>query len=320
MTEIPSDVCDWDTDSRLKVFSRHVNKTIKYWLHIVKIDFSYNKIRKVESLNCLKKLDKLDLSDNKITQFKNTTINQLTHLRHLDLSYNEIKSMDPAFISQPTQSLMFADFENNKLRDLDITNAFSVNPFCHVDYTSNIIDKFVNAQGFTLDKIKTYGPGFVSLNQNNFETFPDFTFLLGLSSLAEFGQLSSFGFDFRDIKLNCDCHLEPFLSIGQNVKDALWRLWRDHLNITCANPPSLKNVKVRNLNPYDLICNLTREAYCPQECTCIDRPNTNTLYVTCTNLKEMPELLPNSTLTRFISLTLPNNEIKVLSNESYISK
>ncbi|KAH3794608.1 hypothetical protein DPMN_148145 [Dreissena polymorpha] len=35
MTEIPSDVCDWDTDSRLKVFSRHINETMKYWLHIV---------------------------------------------------------------------------------------------------------------------------------------------------------------------------------------------------------------------------------------------------------------------------------------------
>ncbi|KAH3881294.1 uncharacterized protein LOC127879809 [Dreissena polymorpha] len=317
MTEIPSDICDWDKDTRLKVFSRHVNESMKYWHYIVQIDFSKNKVRKVESLNCLKKLDKLDLSHNKITHFKNTTINQLTHLRHLDLSYNHIVSMDPACISQPSQNLFVANFEHNRLAVLDITNAFSVNPFCHVDYTSNIIDKFVNALGFTLDKNKTYGPGFVSFNENNFERFPDFTSLLGLSSLAEFGQLSSFGFDFRDIELDCDCYLEPFLSMGQNLKDVLWR---EYFNITCANPPSLRNVKVPNLNPYDLVCNLTREDNCPQECTCIDRPNTDTLYVTCTNLKELPAFLPNSTLTRFISLTLPNNEIKVLSNKSYISK
>ncbi|KAH3794610.1 hypothetical protein DPMN_148147 [Dreissena polymorpha] len=228
MTEIPSDVCDWDKDPRLKVFSPHANESIKYWLHIVQIDFRSNKIRKVESLH-----------------FKNTTINLLTQLRHLDVSYNQIVSMDPACISQPTQNLFFANFSHNKLRELDITNAFTVNLICRVNYTSNIIENFVNALGFTLDKNKTYGPGYVSFHQNKIERFPDLTSLLGLSSLAEFGQLFSFEFDFDDYQLNCDCYLEPILRMGQELKDVLWR---NYFNIYCANPPSFKNKKVHSLN------------------------------------------------------------------------
>ncbi|KAH3848490.1 hypothetical protein DPMN_090857 [Dreissena polymorpha] len=317
MTAIPSNVCDWDRDTLLEVFLQQVHEFVKYWRYIVQIDFSFNKLRKVESLNCLQKLYQLDPSHNKITHFKNTTINQLAHLRHLDLSFNEIMSMDPACISQPTQNVFYANFGKNKLPVVDVTNAFSVNPFCHINYTSNLIDKFVNEFGFTLDANKTYGPGFVSFNFNNFRTFPDFQSLLGLSNLAELGQLVSFGFDFRGIQLDCDCYLEPFLSMVQELKAFLWR---DYFNVACANPPSLQGVKVPNLDPYDLVCTLERDADCPQECTCIDRPSTNTLFVNCTNLKTLPEFLPNSTLSRSISLKLSNNDIQILSNKPYLYK
>ncbi|XP_052791878.1 protein slit-like [Mya arenaria] len=227
--------------------------------------------------------------------------------------------MEPYFLSQPTQSIFFADISNNQLPVLDVSNLMSLFPFCSIDYTSNVIEHLVNELDFTLDPEKHYGPGFVHLNENAFEQFPDFADLLNLESLQQLGQLISFGFDLRGLDLKCDCNFEPFRDLAIAIKETLWH---DYMNITCKSPENLKGKTAVYVNPLLLNCTLEREDNCPRNCKCVDQPYTNTVYVDCSDLalREMPENLPNSTFSAYIHLNLSNNYITEPKDTNYVHK
>ena len=81
LTAIPSNLCDWDTDTRLRSgFSSEFEEIKQFLGQIVKIDLRSNKIRQLTDLNCMPRLDQLYLSNNRITVVRNTTFQYLSNL------------------------------------------------------------------------------------------------------------------------------------------------------------------------------------------------------------------------------------------------
>lgn len=318
MTEIPSNLCQWDDEFWTNTLTGNGNQEIQqFQRNIVEIDFTNNKIRKIVNLNCLYRLDTLNLANNKLQHLSNTSIANLTYLRHLDLSGNYITTMDPSILMSPFLSLLKVDLSHNVMEKLDVTNMLSSRPFCIIDYTGNHIKELVNEPVFRLDHNKTYGPGYVSLEKNIFETFPDFQELLDLDELSQLGVLMACGFSFLNIQLNCDCNLQPFISLS---KDILQSIWRDYMNVTCVSPTEMAGIPIVKIPLEKLVCQIIND--CPISCTCVEIPEKNTLYVDCSNanLHELPASLPNPKHSKYISLDISRNDIQHISNKLYLNQ
>jgi hypothetical protein len=54
----------------------------------------------------------------------------------------------------------------------------------------------------------------------------------------------SFGFDFRNVNLQCDCKMQPFLEMAG---EAIGKIWREYFNVTCASPPALQGQSIVDL-------------------------------------------------------------------------
>jgi hypothetical protein len=216
MTEIPSNLCNWDKESGLKArYPNDFSIMQAYMERIVKMNFRDNKISKLPDIRCVVKLDELNLKNNKLTFISNSSFTNMDHLRTVDLSGNLIQNMDPnIFTSKNLISLFRLDLCNNQLSNLDISNMISLYPFCHIDFSKNQITELVNTANFSMNLSFTYGPGFVSLTGNKISKFPDFVQLLKLDDITQLGHLIGFGFDFTDIPLKCDCYIEQFMELA----------------------------------------------------------------------------------------------------------
>jgi len=134
MTDFPNNLCNWDHASNwLYIYDSGLFNMTIFWSNIVNVNLRGNKIRHLPDINCLRNLDTIDLSFNALTSLRNDSINVLTKLRNLDLSYNSIKDVDPYVLSQPTLSILNANLNNNKIEHLDVTNCFSLKPFCYIN-------------------------------------------------------------------------------------------------------------------------------------------------------------------------------------------
>ncbi|XP_045173856.2 uncharacterized protein LOC123535311 isoform X2 [Mercenaria mercenaria] len=320
MTEIPSNLCNSDNDTNLmESYQELFENMTQFWGNIIKLNFESNKIRQLPDLNCLHRLDELNLKNNKLIHISNTSIFYLSSLRRVDFSGNYIQKLDPKILTSPHLSLFIANFSKNEMTQLDFSNAMSLYPFCHISYESNKITEITNELSFKLNLNKTYGPGFVSIENNLISTFPDLKELLFLDDLAQLGKLISFGFDFRGIPLVCDCNLEPFMTLALDIIKVVWR---DYLDVKCTAPEDLAGISVADVDPALFTCPILADSGCQTpECTCVDKPNEDTLYVDCSNsqLTKIPKL-PNSKYSKFISLNVSGNKIKKLDNTSILSK
>ncbi|XP_060573735.1 uncharacterized protein LOC132731562 [Ruditapes philippinarum] len=320
MTEIPSNICGWDNKSNLMEYYEEEFESIKkYFSNIVTINFEGNKIRNVPDINCLPRLDTLILRNNEIQFLSNTSISNLSNLRVIDFSGNFIQNMDPNTLTSPYLSLFFANFSHNDMTSLDFSNAMSLHPFCKIDYESNEITEITNEADFKLSLDQTYGPGFVNLKYNKISTFPDFKSILSLDSIAQLGTLLSFGFDLRGIPLVCDCNLHSFMTLAEDV---IKILWLEYFDVKCTAPPELAGMNAINVTLDSLTCPVSADSGCQTpECTCVDKPDENTLVVDCSNsdLTEIPDI-PFSKNSQYISLNVSGNNIKDLKNNSVLQK
>lgn len=94
---------------------------------------------------------------------------------------------------------------------------------------------------------------------------------------------------------------------------------RDHLAVTCYNPPNLRGKLVfYNLAMRDLVCNITQD--CPTGCRCEDRPEQGVLNVDCrgNGLTRVPATVPFTQYNK-VSIQLDNNRITTFNNVSYLS-
>ncbi|XP_045173366.1 toll-like receptor 13 [Mercenaria mercenaria] len=326
MTEIPSNLCNWDNETTLKERYLLEFESLKNLSgSIVKINFENNRIGKLTDLNCLKRLDELILKNNKLTHVSNTSFSTLSRLRYIDFSGNLIQKIDPGILTSIYLNLFHADFSHNKMSELDVSNMLSLYPFCKIDFQSNEVTKLVNEANFTLNMTTTYGPGFVSFKDNDFQEWPNFKELLNLDSLAQMGHLFSFGFDFRNVPIICDCHLENFMSLVQD--GVLETVWRDYMNVKCTGPADLVGIPVGKVNPRRFICDLSANSECPTpECTCTDRPHDHTIFINCSydqgkqvdKLNSLPKI-PNSKYSAFTSLDISGHNIANITNLTRLS-
>lgn len=295
LSEIPGNVCEFAQK-------------------LVKLDLSQNAITVLENISCLKNLDTLVLARNKITQVKNETFSGLSLFRVLDLSNNVIKVLEPNTLSDTSLFLHSANFRQNQMQTIDITNVVIENPFCKIDYTDNKMTDLTNEVSFRIDPDKIYGDGgYVDLADNMFQTWINFTDL-GFYDLNLFGKVISYGFDLRGANWTCDCEMQPFL---EKVKPYLGKIWRDYYNITCTEPPELSGISIADMtmkNKLDnLICNISVSSGCPLGCHCYEQPSERRTVVNCTGvgLTTMPSKLPAFSN---IELLLENNLIPELSD------
>ena len=186
-----------------------------------------------------------------------------------------------------------------------------------MDYSYNQLDDIINELDFKLNTSTNYGLGMVSLANNVFKTFPDFQELFNLKNLSEIATLFDGGFDFRDIKISCNCHLEPFRSLLENNTKSFWR---DYHNVTCYEPEELKGQTVLKVPPEKMVCSLMAESNCPRGCDCVDRSKKDTLYVDCSNreLHGLPLTLPVSKYSSKIALNVSGNYIRAVANRTYL--
>ncbi|XP_052716920.1 uncharacterized protein LOC128189375 [Crassostrea angulata] len=301
LSEIPGNVCDFGQK-------------------LVKLDLSQNAIKFLENTSCLKNLDTLVLARNKITQVKNETFSGLSMLRVLDLSNNVIKVLEPNTMSDTSLFLHSANFRQNQMQTIDITNFVLEKPFCKIDYSDNKMTDFTNEVSFQIDPNKIYGDGgYVDLADNEFQTWLNFTDL-GFYDLNLIGKVLKYSFDFRGANWICDCKMQPFL---EKVKPFLPTLWRDFFNITCKEPPELSGVSIADMamkNKLDnFICNISVSSGCPLGCHCYEQPSERRTVVNCTGvgLTTMPSKLPAFSN---IELLMKNNLIQELGDLEYLTQ
>lgn len=301
-------------------FLSQIPENICSYQSLVKIDFSGNKLTKLENINCLSNLDTLILRQNQIKTIHNDTFLRMTHLRVLDLAENEIKHIEPKAISDSSIGMYLVDFSKNLLTQIDITNMVIKQPFCEINYEKNQITELTNILSIEFNTDTTFGDGgFVNFEDNSFTTFPDFT-KLGISDLKLLGKVLGFGFDFRGCKFTCDCKMEPFLELS---KDIIKKIWRDYFDIKCFNPPELANQSIAWLTKEgqldQFICNVSKSDNCPSGCHCYQQPSQDRTVVNCTNqnMTELPQKLPDD---KNITLILTGNQITQLQNKSYFGR
>ncbi|XP_063404472.1 protein toll-like [Mytilus trossulus] len=286
--------------------------------NIREIDLKRNKISTIGDISCLSKLDKLDLSYNKISEIYNDTFSTLTHLRILTLTHNGLTKLDPFSVAGTSLSIGHLDCSWNNLTEIDISNIIPENDFCEYKFTSNKITQIVNNGGFTLNLDKIYEGGLVELTGNLFTKFIDFE-ELGIKDIKVLGKLMSFGFVLSDAKFDCDCHMEPYLELAEPI---LKTIWRDYFNMSCWNPLEYRGLSIPNLvleKKLDLlICNITEKCKCPRHCRCYYQPHKQTTIVNCTdvNLEFLPEYVPEASN---LTLLFKNNKIKKIETRDYFA-
>ena len=284
---------------------------------LVKIELIYNFIYQIGNISCLLCLDTLDLSHNNIKYLGNGTCDGLTNLRVLRLTHNDITTLEPSTLVGSSLQIHHADLSHNSMAMVEISNLVSENKFCEFDFSSNKITEMINTNNFKIDPTKTYKGGFLELTDNNFTKFMDFH-KLDITNIHILGKIISHGFGMEDAKWICDCFMEPYLELAEDIIN---RIWRDYFKLKCWDPPEYRGRLITDMvekGHLDLfICNITASEKCPKDCYCFYQPKKSRTVVNCTSaeLKELPLYLPGS---NNITLVLNNNSIKHFDSRVYL--
>ncbi|KAK3584021.1 hypothetical protein CHS0354_025098, partial [Potamilus streckersoni] len=285
---------------------------------IVKIDLSENKIRYISNISCLINLEILNLKGNELRSLSNTTFMHLKQLISLDLSENKIMEIEPYAVVGPNLNISYMNASNNNLPSVDITNIVMSGPFCIRDFSNNQVSKLTNLLDIVFDTNKTYGPGIVTLKDNPFLTWPEFD-KLGFPNLSELGALFHFNLNFKGANFTCDCKMEPFLSLAEDVINKIWTNVHD---VNCTNPPNLKDISIVNLTRNgrldEFVCPIDAESGCPPKCNCTEQPKKSRLIVDCqeADLNVLPDHLPKTSFS--YELNVCNNTIAALDARDYL--
>ncbi|XP_071135520.1 toll-like receptor 6 [Mytilus edulis] len=301
-------------------FLSHLPYNLCNFVNILEIEITYNEISSIGNISCLQMLDKLDLSHNSIESIGNSTFKHLPLLRELRLTHNGIKTVEPYTLAGTTIAIYWVDLSWNNMTKLDISNVFSEYYFCRYDFSSNKIVQMVNEQNFRFDVNKNYKGGFLNLDSNDMTQWFDFKDL-GIQDIKILGKVWQFRLSLQNLKWTCDCRMEPFYELSQ---DALKRIWRDYLNVTCWDPPEYRGLSIIDHflkgDKLDLlICNKTSADKCPRKCHCFYQPKNRRTVVNCTSvgLTALPKLVPEGDN---LTLLFDGNNIEFLEHRQYFNR
>lgn len=293
-------------------------KNLCQFTAIVKLYLKHNFIASLAGISCLSNLDTLDVSYNRIRYIKNDTFTGMPMLRVLNVTHNGLEYLDPFTIANTHLKLFHVDFSYNNQKILDVSNIVPENNFCKYDFKCNQIKDFVNDGNFQINIDKIYEGGYVELIGNNFDEFFDFK-ELGLDDILVFGKILNFGFSLADSNMTCNCIMQPYLKLAEQV---IKRIWRNYFNITCAGPSDLKGQSIVDIVKEDrldeLVCVINETMKCPRYCECYEQPNRNRTVVDCSSreYEHMPNYLPEK---HNITLNLRNNSISTIINANKLT-
>ena len=311
-------------NSSLPSIVEHTNERLKSlpgnmcsFTEIVKLVLSNNVIDEISNISCLRNVEIIDLSHNKINRIYNTTFNDLPLLRKLDLSHNEIKTIDTNSFQGKGRTISSINLSSCKLTEYDVSNFIFNNTFCEVNLDENSLTEITNNADFKVAKNSIYGnDGTISMHQSNLLTFFNFTDL-GFEPL-EIHKYLFISFKMEGLNIACDCLL---FQLYERNFDFISRTWF-RKNNTCTRPEYLKGLMAKDLvNNYTLRDNMVCDVKenCPKKCSCYDQPRFNHLVINCSNarLTEFPHKVPwhgNYTLL------LDGNNIQSVPNSDYLSR
>ncbi|XP_062615235.1 protein toll-like [Saccostrea cucullata] len=303
-------------------FLSSIPENICEFSDLVEIDLSWNRISVLENIKCLKRLDTLILKNNLITFLRNNTLHGMTELRFFDLSNNLLTTIEPYAISDSSIGILHISFKNNSLQNIDATNIILEHSFCLVDFSENDLKEVVNEAGWTANISKDYGHGgFVDFSHNYNLSFPNFEDL-GIEDLTYLGKVGSFGFDFRNTNISCDCKIQPFL---EKALEVIRKIWRDYFNLDCSRPSHLQGQSmfdlVKNNQMDKFICPINRREKCPKRCTCFHQPSRDRVVVNCSNTHQiaLPDDLPMVRSGHKLFLDFSNNNITAFNTTKYLN-
>uniref|UniRef100_A0A8C1Y0C4 Protein phosphatase 1 regulatory subunit 7 n=1 Tax=Cyprinus carpio TaxID=7962 RepID=A0A8C1Y0C4_CYPCA len=101
----------------LEVLRKAKKKSFVKQIKILKLDVSFNLLRKIEGLDCLTKIKKLFLLHNKITSIAN--LDQMTSLQMLELGSNRIRVIENLDSLTTLESLFLGTNKISQLQNLD---------------------------------------------------------------------------------------------------------------------------------------------------------------------------------------------------------
>ncbi|KAL4223683.1 hypothetical protein ACF0H5_017151 [Mactra antiquata] len=319
LTDLPSNICNWDSEPFIRdLYEDEFDNMQAFWPAVVELDFQYNRIRRLQDINCSTKLDAVNLQGNNLTYVSNNSFANLTFLRTINFTGNHIQYIDPSTIAESPLNLLNVDFSYSLMTEMDVMNLLSLHGYCEINFSHNNISRFTNKLQQSLNMSKTYGPGLTSMNNNQIESFPNLRELYVIETLNQLGKFMAFVFDIRENPINCDCTFQPILSQSVYVLGVL----RNYMDIICQSPPDLADTSIRNVDPDRLFCPLPASAGCKKpECLCIDKPYDGIIYIDCSNgdLGELPDV-PYSEYSSHIYLNISDNRINTIRNVSYLSK
>ncbi|XP_048751875.2 slit homolog 2 protein-like [Ostrea edulis] len=269
--------------------------------NIVKINFTHNKIRKLEDIGCIHRLHSIDLSFNKITNIPSSLFRGLSFLSIVNLSNNDIHSIEPGSFNDETLGLIELDVSHNSMLVLDASNFILPKTFCRISYANNQVHDFSNKAAKPITETDKLGDGgYLDFSNNHIQRIPNPKRFNVRNGYSVYGKLSfnRFIFKISGNPLSCDCFLEEFLWQVRNIRDN-FVIDGDTLGYTCYSPLSLRDTSVVDLiykNDFDsLVCQLH---HCPEGCSCTFQSSKYIVVVNCTN--SFDRKLPDFNFTKMI--------------------
>ncbi|XP_066298142.1 toll-like receptor Tollo [Branchiostoma lanceolatum] len=288
--------------------------TLKGLLNLRIIDMSKNSLGHLPAdifADCTN-LTELQISNNNISSLDDTIFHPLTKLEGLYLNYNELQRISGRLFQNQT-SLQVLQVGVNRLQAVDFAW------FSHMSALNQLLLPINNIQtvsSWGVLKSSFRGNLQVDLVANNINRLP-YREIIQLASLGQSKpQLPQVLLNFNPY--NCDCEVLPVnqvLSLPRATET-----FPDLVNISCWNPPELRNLQVSHLPPSSFKCFFKEQ--CPGSCSCYSQGMKYTddalkRIVNCsvTGLTQVPSMFPeNLTLVDLGGNSFPKLTVQSFSN------
>ena len=218
-----------------------------YGATLLFLDLSTNQLSQnitTSTVNCLTKLQYLNVSSNSIAGVSSDSFDSLTNLFTLDLSYNKLTYLPPALFYMKLNTLTTLKLQHNQLTELDIWFVF-LKSIVYLDMSSNLIAKFTNTIGFSTASSpyeQIMNAEIVDFRYNKFTKFDDT--VLALYSVCNINAFAYFLRLLQKIRLDtnpfdCSCSSYNLLGFYQTYISSTQYLQLISNNIfmsNCATP------------------------------------------------------------------------------------